>query len=116
MIRIAWPLLLILVSPALPSSPLAPPIAGQDERAGFHAAIDPVIDALWSGFDQQAAFGHVEFISRFWRLPGNHGYDVSIDRIRERLTDAGFVPGADGPAPHTWVDEYPNPGRAWEYS
>ena len=58
----------------------------------------------------------MEFISQFWRLPGNHGYDVSIDRIRERLTSAGFVAGADGSAPHAWVDEYPNPGRAWDYS
>ena len=57
-----------------------------------------MIDALWSGFNQQAAFGHVEFISQFWRLPGNHGYDVSIDRIRERLTSAGFAPGAEGSA------------------
>ena len=58
----------------------------------------------------------MEFISQFWRLPGNHGYDVSIDWIRERLTAAGFAPGADGAAPHAWVDEYPNPGRSWEHS
>src|SRR3954471_21560859 len=115
MIRIALPLLVMLVIPSL-SGPVGGAAAAQDERAGFHAAIDPVIDALWSRFDQQAAFGHVEFISQFWRLPGNHGYDVSIDRIRERLTAAGFVPGADRSAPHVWVDEYPNPGRAWEYS
>ena len=114
MLRVALPLLLILTFPSPSSGPIAAP--AQDERSGFHAAVDPVIDALWTGFDQHAALGHVEFISQFWRLPGNHGYDVSIDRIRERLTSAGFVAGAGGSAPHAWVDEYPNPGRAWDYS
>src|SRR3982750_3216834 len=95
-------LLTLILLLALPSAGVTPPSLGaaQDERAGFHAVVGPVIDALWAGFDQQAAFGHVEFISQYWRLPGNHGYDVSIDRIRERLTGAGFVPGASGSAPH----------------
>src|SRR5690349_19677928 len=115
MSRVALPLLLILAFPSVSpqSSAVAP---GQDDRAGFYAVLDPVIDALWTGFDQQAAFEHVQFISQFWRLPGNHGYDVSIDRIRERLTSAGFAPGAAGSAPHAWVEEYPNPGRSWEHS
>jgi len=115
MSRVSLPLLLVLALTSASLHPLAAPPA-QDDRAGFHAVVDPVIDALWAGFDQQAAFGHVEFISQFWRLPGNHGYDVSIDRVRERLTASGFAPGADGAAPHTWVEEYPNPGRSWEHS
>src|SRR3954471_22479144 len=116
----AWLALLLIVGfPSLPSRSAAAAAqapASPDERAGFHAFVDPVIDALWTGFDQQAAFGHVEFISQFWRLPGNHGYDVSIDRIRERLTSAGFAAGTAGSAPHAWVEEYPNPGRSWEHS
>ncbi len=114
--RLAFSLMLVLGLSSASRPPLAAQPPAQDPRAGFHGVVDPVIDALWTGFDQQAAFGHVEFISQFWRLPGNHGYDVSIDRIRERLTAAGFAPGADGAAPHAWVDEYPNPGRSWEHS
>src|SRR3954454_15014382 len=106
MSRVALPLLLILVFPDGSSVPIAAP--AQDDRAGFHAAIDPVIDALWAGFDQQAAFGHVEFISQFWRLPGNHGYDVSMVHLREHLTSAAFAAGAEGSAPHVSVEEYPN--------
>jgi len=98
MSRVALPLLLILAFPSVSPQPSAAALA-QEERAGFHAVIDPVIDALWTGFDQPTAFEHVQFISQFWRLPGNHGYDVSIDRIRERLTSAGFAPGAAGFAP-----------------
>src|SRR5689334_23628867 len=116
MSRAASTVLLILALPFAASRPIASPAPPQDDRAGLHAVVDPVIEALWTGFDQQAAFGHVEFISQFWRLPGNHGYDVSIDRIRERLTASGFTAGADAAVPHTWVEEYPNPGRSWEHS
>src|SRR5690349_16027887 len=106
MSRIALSLLLVLGFSSASRPPSAAQPVAQERRAGFHAVVDPVIDALWTGVDQQAAFGHVEFISQLWRLPGNHGYDVSIDRIRERLTTSGFAPGADGTAPHVWVDEY----------
>ena len=119
MARVLLALLLIVGFPTAAWRPAIAATVAQaapDDRAGFHAVVDPVIDALWSTFDQQAAFAHVEFISQFWRLPGNHGYDLSIDRIRERLITAGFTPGAAGAAPHAWVEEYPNPGRGWEHS
>jgi aminopeptidase YwaD len=89
-------------------------------RVGFHAAIDPVIDALWASFDERAALGHVQFISQYWRLPGNSGYNTSIDRIRDRLVAVGFTPDTSAssasPAPRVHVEEYPNLGRAWEYT
>ena len=90
----------------------------RDDRAGFNAAVDPAIDSLWSGFDERAAMGHVEFISQFWRLPGNSGYNASIDRIRDRLAAAGFAIQASRvtAAPHLVVEEYQNQGRGWEHS
>src|SRR4051794_26632983 len=103
--RAVLPLLLILAFPSVSARPDAAAPA-QDARAGFHAVVDPVIDALWTGFDQQAAFEHVQFISQFWRLPGNTGYDRSIDRIRDRLGSSGFGIGADRAAgPRVWVEE-----------
>ena len=62
--------------------------------------------------------GHVELISQFWRLPGNSGYNASIDRIRDRLAAAGFAIQAStaNGAPHLVVEEYPNQGRGWEHS
>ncbi|MEO7271643.1 MAG: M28 family peptidase [Vicinamibacterales bacterium] len=118
MIRVVVALLLIVVVPvaARPTLGAAQSSPARGDRADFHAIVDPVIDTLWTSVDQQAAFGHVEFISQFWRLPGNHGYDVSIDRIRDRLAGTGFTAGADGSAPHVSVEEYPNPGRSWEHS
>ena len=57
----------------------------------FHATIDPVIDAVWAAYDANAAMDHVKFISQFWRLPGNAGYDASLDRVAERLKTSGVV-------------------------
>ena len=61
------------------------PIAGSLART-----IDPVIDALWSRFSRRSAMGHVVYISQFWRLSGNLGYDATITRIHDRLLAAGF--------------------------
>ena len=110
MSRVALPLLLILAFPSVSPQPSAAALA-QDERAGFHAVIDPVIDALWTGFDQPTAFEHVQFISQFWRLPGNtattsrsiasaSALDVRRIRARRRRLRAASV----------GVEEYPNQG------
>ena len=85
-------------------------------RASFHATIDPVVDALWTAFDERTALDHVQFISQYWRLPGNSGYNASIDRIRDRLVSAGFAASASATAPHVVVEEYANPGHGWEYT
>ena len=80
----------------------------QDEpRRGLHAAVDPAIDAIWAGYDASAAMGHVRFISQYWRLAANPGYNASIDRIRERLTAAGVS---------VKVEEYRSGGPAWDHT
>ncbi len=84
--------------------------------ASFHATIDPVVDALWTAFDERAALDHVRFISQYWRLPGNTGYNASVDRIRDRLVSAGFAANASAAAPRVVVEEYANSGHAWEYT
>ena len=78
-----------------------------DPRARLTTTVDPVISALWAGFNPQAAMDHVRFISQYWRLAGNPGYNASIDRIRTRLAAAGLKPV---------VEEYPNTGLAWDHS
>ena len=47
-------------------------------------AVDPVIDALWSGYDMAAAIDHVRVIGPTWRLGGNASFDAAIDRVRAR--------------------------------
>jgi aminopeptidase YwaD len=78
-----------------------------DPRAGLHKLVDPAIDAIWAGYDTAAAMDHVRFISQYWRLPGNPGYDATVNRIRERLTAAGLT---------VKVEEYLASGPAWDHS
>ncbi len=98
--------------PAAPRPSLSPALAKQ---------IDPVIDAIWSHFDLRAAQEHVKFVTGYWRLPGNPGFDATIDRVHARLVASGFhdrLPGAAAAAaaPSVWVEEYPNPGKGWDHS
>jgi Zn-dependent M28 family amino/carboxypeptidase len=116
-----------------PVAPVAPPLLTPTPITGALArTIDPVIDALWSRFSRRSAMGHVVYISQFWRLSGNVGYDATINRIHERLLAVGFedgtagrarasgrVGGAAGAKPsrsEVWVEEYPNAGKGWRYT
>jgi aminopeptidase YwaD len=100
--------------PAVPPALLVPPPVSPD----LARTLDPVIDALWSRFSRRSAMGHVVYISQFWRLSGNLGYDATINRVHARLLAAGFQdrtpPGAATSS--TWVEEYPNAGKGWRYT
>jgi hypothetical protein len=73
------------------------------------ARLEPVLDAVWSGFDRDAALAHVEFATQYWRLAGNTGYNAYLDRIRARLDESSFVGSIR-------VDEYPLDTPAWDYT
>jgi len=45
---------------------------------------------LYDEFAAEAAMDVVRYVDGFYRAPGNDGYDASLDRVRERLTAAGF--------------------------
>jgi hypothetical protein len=80
------------------------------------AQIDPIITASMLLFDRRAAFGHVQFMSEYWRLAGNEGFDKSIDRARQRLLLSGFADGKQASRPSVWVEESPNQGKGWDHS
>ena len=87
--------------------PQAKPAPGAEARTRLAAIVEPVIDAVWKGYDQNAAMDHVRFMSQYWRLAGNTGYNSTIDRIQKRLSAAGIS---------TSIDEYPNNNPAWDHS
>jgi cyclophilin family peptidyl-prolyl cis-trans isomerase len=92
--------------------------ADQSAAARVHAVVDPVIEALWNWFDRDAAFEHVRFISRFWRLPGNPGYDASLDRLFLRMSrDTAPPAGAGGLAVHAPKISFATgpAARGWEH-
>lgn len=85
----------------------APAQGSAGARTRLAAVASPVIDAIWTGYDRRAAMDHVEFIGTKWRLPGNPSYNLSIDRIHDRLTEAGLKPT---------IEEYPGSGPAWDHT
>jgi hypothetical protein len=94
--------------------PATDPVPARAERA---------IDTLLAGFDRHAAMEHVRFMSQYWRLAGNEGFDRSLDRIHERLISSGFAMDTRGngapdgaPLAHVRVHAYPNQGHGWDHS
>lgn len=59
--------------------------------------LQPVIDRVWSGFDGREAMATVELASKYWRLPGNEGYDTTLDRVAKRVGTTQFEI-AEGPS------------------
>lgn len=89
--------------------------------AALARAVDPVIDALWLRFSRRTAMAHVRYVSQFWRLSGNLGFDATINRIHTRLVEVGFRDdrgASTGPSPVSavWAEEYPNSGKGWRYT
>ena len=81
--------------------------------------VTPVIDRVWDGFDRDAAMGQVQFMDQYWRLPGNEGFDKSIDRIKSRLVTAGFKELSERPktpitVPSLWIEPAPTPSLGWD--
>jgi len=66
---------------------------------------ETIYQAIVPRVDTRVAMETVTFMSQFWRLAGNPGYDRSIDFIAERLA-AGRVPAH--------VDSFENSGQGWE--
>jgi cyclophilin family peptidyl-prolyl cis-trans isomerase/Zn-dependent M28 family amino/carboxypeptidase len=121
--RVVLAALLIVTVGAKTSEVFSSASPGKDLRGplipALASTVDPVVNALWSRFSGDAALEHVKFISQYWRLSGNAGYNATLDRVKSRMLESGF---ADGTAPASrqaasvWVEEYPNTGKGWNYS
>lgn len=55
------------------------------------AALAPVTKAVHAGVNGDRAFVTVEYVQRFFRLPGNRGFDAAIDTVAALLRAAGYV-------------------------
>jgi cyclophilin family peptidyl-prolyl cis-trans isomerase len=83
--------------------------------------VTPVVDRVWDGFDTKAAIAQVQFMDRYWRLAGNEGFDKSIDRVKARLIQAGFVELSERPRapitkPSLWIEPASTPSPGWDQS
>jgi hypothetical protein len=95
----------------VPSSPLpvsaAVPLPPSAERA---------YTAVSTRFDRDGALEIVRFMSQYWRVAGNPGFNASIDHIRDLLVASGFASDPAAAATGTVrVETFENTGRGWEY-
>ena len=90
--------------PTLHLPPLDRSLPPRAER--IYAAMAPQVDI-------RAAAETVKFMSEFWRLAGNPGYDRSIDFVRDRLTLGGFASTTAG-GPSVRVETFDHTGQGWE--
>ena len=90
-----------------PAASAAPEVPPQAERA--YRALSP-------RFDRAATMDVVDVMQQYWRVPGNPGFNASIDHIRDKLTRAGFAPAPAGSAAFVRVDAYPNNGPGWDHA
>jgi hypothetical protein len=69
------------------------PISAQQTAA---RPTDPTIQGYFrqvrGGFSGDRALAVTAFVEKFWRVPGNAGFDASIRRVAALLDSAGFVP------------------------
>jgi hypothetical protein len=79
-------------------------------------SLDRVIGASWNAFDRERAQAHVEFVSKYWRMAGNAGYNAVVDRIHARLLEAGYADGHIAGKPSTWIEEYKGNGHSWDHT
>jgi aminopeptidase YwaD len=72
--------------------------------------------AIASRFDRAASMDVVDVMQQYWRVPGNPGFDASVDHIRSKLIAAGFTEPANAGGAAVRVEEYPNNAPGWDYS
>ncbi len=93
----------------------ADPVAGAPAHNGptvEYAATgpQPVVAPIYDAFDVNRAMALVRFADRFYREPGNEGFEATIDKILEELRSMGF--GVD-PQLELEVIETDMRGKAW---
>lgn len=99
--------------------PFATP-AAQVQAGAPTASLPPSAERAYLAvdrrFDTDASFDVVAFMSRYWRVAANPGFNASVDMIRDRLLAAGFST-SPGPGVGTMrVDEFPAVNPGWDYS
>ena len=60
-------------------------------------AMAPITRAVSAGISGERAFRTVDYVQRYFRLPGNRGFDLAIDTVASLLRVAGYVDEATAP-------------------
>ncbi len=85
-------------------------------RPPVAAAFAPATRAVSRELSGPRALATVAFVEQFYRLPGNRGFNASIDTVAALLRQAGYVEeGAAKPSDRMTyrIESRPMPGPAW---
>lgn len=75
-----------------------------------------ITDAVHTGISGERAYVTVDYVQRYFRLPGNEGFDLAIDTVAALLRRAGYVREDSAPAGARLVyriESRPMAGDAW---
>ncbi|MEP6689501.1 MAG: M28 family peptidase [Gemmatimonadaceae bacterium] len=92
-------------------------VAAQASRKPSDPAIARYFTLVRAQYSGDTARAVTSFVEQYFRLPGNAGFDASIERVRALLERAGYVKedGAPAGAPLTYrVEHRPMPAPTWE--
>lgn len=95
--RISRPARAALLAVSLPASAAVAQRTVVAKPAALSPAMAPITRAVFSGIDGDRAFRTVDYVQRYFRLPGNRGFDLAIDTVASLLRVAGYVDEATAP-------------------
>jgi hypothetical protein len=81
---------LLLAAPGL--------LGAQPATPAMPAPFAPISKAVHAGINGDRAFRTVDYVQRYFRLPGNRGFDNAIDTVAALLRAAGYVREDSAPA------------------
>ncbi|WP_373062776.1 M28 family peptidase [Gemmatimonas sp.] len=107
--RLLWPAfagaLLVLSLPAISLS--AAVATAQSKPAAKPAtpspAMAPITRAVSGAISGDRAYRTVDYVQRYFRLPGNRGFDLAIDTVASLLRVAGYVEETSAPVTARFV-------------
>jgi hypothetical protein len=93
------------------------PIAAQEDIRPVPPELQRISHALRQDFSGERALATVTFVERLWRLPGNSGFNASLNHVVGILEGAGYVNEARASATERLVyrlERRPMNQPAWE--
>ncbi len=85
-------------------------------RPSAEATFVPLTRAVHDAMDGRRAYRTVDYVQRFFRLPGNRGFDAALDTVAGLLRAAGYVPEERASSSDRFtfrVESRPMSGPAW---
>jgi hypothetical protein len=91
------PFIVALLAGSLPATGAVAQGTPATKPRTLSPAMAPITRAVSGAISGDRAFRTVDFVQRYFRLPGNRGFDLAIDTVAALLRVAGYVDEATAP-------------------